>query len=325
MATKYLNDVGLRYFYERLKTVFANKDDFDTLYEQVQGIVSEGGEPNLINSISVNGTAVTPDGNKNVALTVPTNTSDLTNDGDGTSNFATEAYVTQNGGKIDTISVNGTAQTITNKNVDITVPTKLTDLTNDGNFVTDASYVHTDNNYTTTEKNKLANIEAGAEVNVIETINVNNSPVAVSNKAVNLTVPTKLTDLTNDGNFVTDASYVHTDTNYTATDKGKVDKLVFSGNVIDESILPSYVDDVVEVYPVGATELASNWFALTAGGAPITPESGKIYVLMADSTNYTANSQFRFGGTTYVKLSDGGVSAITTAEIDTIMAPAQGS
>ena len=46
---------------------------------------------------------------------------------------------------------------------------------------------------------------------------------------------------------------------------------------------------------------------------------------MADSTNYTANSQFRFGGTTYVKLSDGGVSAITTAEIDTIMAPAQGS
>ena len=39
-------------------------------------------------------------------------------------------------------------------------------LTNDGNFVTDASYVHTDNNFTTTEKNKLGNIAAGAEVNV---------------------------------------------------------------------------------------------------------------------------------------------------------------
>ena len=102
-------------------------------------------------------------------------------------------------------------------------------------------------------------------------------------------------------------------------------KLVFNGTKIDESILPSYVDDVVEVYPVGATELASNWFALTAGGAPITPESGKIYVLMADSTNYTANSQFRYGGSTYVKLSDGGVSAITTAEIDVIMTPSQGS
>jgi hypothetical protein len=32
----------------------------------------------------------------------------------------------------------------------------------DANLVSDASYVHTDNNYTTTEKNKLAGIEAGA-------------------------------------------------------------------------------------------------------------------------------------------------------------------
>lgn len=34
------------------------------------------------------------------------------------------------------------------------------------NTVVDASYVHTDNNYTTTEKSKLAGIAAGAEVNV---------------------------------------------------------------------------------------------------------------------------------------------------------------
>ena len=38
-----------------------------------------------------------------------------------------------------------------------------TDLINiPANIVTDATYVHTDNNYTTTEKNKLAGIEAGA-------------------------------------------------------------------------------------------------------------------------------------------------------------------
>lgn len=255
---KYLNDVGLRYYHERLKTIFADKDALEALEDRVDGIVSEGGEPNLIDSISVNGTNVPPDGNKNVALTVPTSTSQLTNNGDGTSNFATESYVTQNGGKIDTISVNNTQQTITNKNV-------------------------------------------------------------------NITVPTALSDLTNDGNFVADASYVHTDTNYSSTDKGKVDKLVFNGNVLDSSVLPSFVDDVIEVYPVGVTELASDWLSLTANGTPITPEAGKIYVLLADSTNYDANSQFRFGGTTYVKLSDGGVSAITTAEIDTIITPAQGS
>ena len=34
------------------------------------------------------------------------------------------------------------------------------------NLVQDADYVHTDNNFTTAEKNKLADIEAGAEVNV---------------------------------------------------------------------------------------------------------------------------------------------------------------
>lgn len=35
------------------------------------------------------------------------------------------------------------------------IPSKTSDLTNDSNFVEDASYVHTDNNFTTTLKNKL--------------------------------------------------------------------------------------------------------------------------------------------------------------------------
>ena len=47
-------------------------------------------------------------------------------------------YVAENGGKIDSISVNGTEQTISNKNVDITVPTKTSDLTNDSGYITDA-------------------------------------------------------------------------------------------------------------------------------------------------------------------------------------------
>lgn len=60
---------------------------------------------------------------------VPTKTSDLTNDGDGTSNFATESYVDTNGGKIDSISVNNTPQTIdANKNVNITVPVTAADV-----------------------------------------------------------------------------------------------------------------------------------------------------------------------------------------------------
>lgn len=47
-----------------------------------------------------------------------------------------------------------------------TIPTKTSELTNDSNFVSDANYVHTDNNYTTAEKDKLSGIQNGAEVNV---------------------------------------------------------------------------------------------------------------------------------------------------------------
>lgn len=213
---KYLNDVGLKYFYERLKLVLAGKQEFNDLKTKVDNMVEQGGEPNMIDYIAVNGTRVTPDSNKQVDLTIPVKTSDLTNDGDGTSIFATTTALD---GKVDKVTGKGLS--------------------------------------------------------------------------------------TND---------------YSTADKGKVDKLVWNGSVLDSSVLPSFVDDVVEVYPVGTTELASDWLSTAAGGAPITPESGRIYVLMADSTNYTANSQFRFSGTTYVKLSDGGVSSITTAEIDTIIA-----
>ena len=144
MADTYLNSTGLNYYHNRLKTIFASQNALDTLDSKVDDIISEGGEPNVIETVKVNGSALTPT-NKAVnidlsnyaeAANLPTHTSDLTNDGDGQSNFATEAYVADNGGKIDTISVNGTAQTITNKSVDITVPTAVSELTNDSGYQT---------------------------------------------------------------------------------------------------------------------------------------------------------------------------------------------
>lgn len=93
-----------------------------------------------------------------------------------------------------------------------------------------------------------------------------------------------------------------------------------ANGLVPSEQLPSYVDDIIEAYArSGQTELSATWLATgSATGDVITPETGKIYILMADSGDYSANDQFRWGGTTYVKLSDGGVSAITNAEIDTI-------
>ncbi len=133
---EFLNKTGLSYYHNKIKTEFASQADLDTLEDKVDEIIAEGGEPNVIETVKVNGTALTPT-NKAVDVIVPTKTSDLTNDGDGTSNFATESYVDENGGKIDKIKVNGTEQTITNKTVDITVPTEVSELTNDSNFQTD--------------------------------------------------------------------------------------------------------------------------------------------------------------------------------------------
>lgn len=135
MADK-LNSTGLQYLINRLKVLFAKQADLTALQEEVDQIVAEGGEPNVIETVKVNGTALTPDAQKAVDVSVPTSTSDLTNDGDGDSPFATQAYVGANGGKIDKITVNGTEQAITNKTVALTVPTKASDLTNDSGYQT---------------------------------------------------------------------------------------------------------------------------------------------------------------------------------------------
>ena len=104
---------------------------------------------------------------------------------------------------LEGIQKNGASITPTNKIVNITVPTKTSDLTNDSNYAADASYVHTDNNYTTSEKSKLSGIASGAQVNVIETVKVNGTARTVTGKAVDISVPTKTSDITNDSGFIT--------------------------------------------------------------------------------------------------------------------------
>lgn len=74
--------------------------------------------------------------------------------------------------------------------------------------VQDPDYVHTDNNFTSAEKTKLTGIEAGAQVNVNADWNAASGTDAyIANKPQNL---------------VQDASYVHTDENFTSAEKTKL-------------------------------------------------------------------------------------------------------
>ena len=91
---------------------------------------------------------------------------------------------------------------------------------------------------------KLSGIDAGADVNVIETVKVNDSALTPdSNKAVNITVPTKVGDLTNDSGFITKAvndltNYYKKSETYTKTE---VDNLV--------DVIPKFSIAVVNALP----------------------------------------------------------------------------
>ena len=115
------------------------------------------------------------------------------------------------------------------------------------NLVQDANYVHTDNNFTNTLKTKLDGIAAGAEVNVQANWNETNSSsdAYIQNKPQNL---------------VQDASYVHTDNNFTNTLKTKLDGIASGAEVnvqSDWTQTNTSADDYIKNKPNLATVATS--------------------------------------------------------------------
>lgn len=68
-----------------------------------------------------------------------------------------------------------------------------------------------------------------------------------------------------------------------------------SSGLIDSSLLPSYVDDVIE----GTINSALTAFTATGEESPLTPETGKLYV------DVSKNVTYRWGGTKYVATGSG--------------------
>lgn len=153
--------------------------------------------------------------------------------------------IQKNGTTIDTF----TANSASNKTVNVTVPTATSDLNNDSDFVSDASYVHTDNNFTSALLTKLNGIESGAEVNVQSDWNeadntaddyIKNKPnlatVATSGSYTDLsntpTIPDELADLADDSTH-----RVVTDTQI-STWNGKQDDVCLS--VVDGKVCITY-------------------------------------------------------------------------------------
>lgn len=68
-------------------------------------------------------------------------------------------------------------------------------------MITDQIWI--DTALTVPVQHKLVNIEDNAQVNKIEDVKVNGTSLTITNKGVNVTVPTKTSDITNDSGFIT--------------------------------------------------------------------------------------------------------------------------
>ena len=178
------------------------------------------------------------------------------------------------------------------------IPTKTSDLTNDSNFAVDANYVHTDNNYTTAEKNKLAGIAAGAEVNVQSNWAQTNSSADdfIKNKP---SIPTKTSDLTNDSGFIT-TSAIPTKVSAFTNDAGYLNGIPDDSvglNQLDSTIVNALnnINNKANTADLASVAFSGNYNDLT--NKPTIPTK---------TSDLTNNSNF-VSNTSYATSSTGGV------------------
>lgn len=106
---------------------------------------------------------------------IPTSVSQLEND----SKYATEEYVNTNGGKIDKILVNNVEQAISNKSVNISIPTQLSELSNDVGLIDNTvnnlvNYYSKSETYTKTEVLDLVSRIPAMGIQIVSTLPTEN-------------------------------------------------------------------------------------------------------------------------------------------------------
>ena len=234
------------------------KSNYDTAYtHSQQAHAPSDAEKNIIVGIQKNGTNLSVDSTtRKVNITVPTKTSDITNDSDYATNSSVDSKLS---GKVDVVSGKGLST----------------------------------NDYTTNEKNKLSGIAVGADVSTIKSISKNGTALSIdSSKNVNIEVPTKISQLSNDSGYLTEHQNI----------SGKADKATtLSGYGITDAYTQTQVDDKLSVKANKATTLAGYGITdakissgtITLGSNSITPVtdiSGKQDTITGAATTITSSN-----------------------------------
>ena len=303
MAKKYLDNNGLLYFWQKITNTFVKKDgtkvlstnDYTTTEKTKLSGIEEGANKTVVDTV-LNSTSTNPVQNNVI-------NSALNN-------------------KVDKITGKGLS---------------TNDLTDD---------LLTKLNNTATKVEEIATV--GGEPNIIETVKVNGTILTVTNKSVNVEVPTNNNQLTNgagyitgiDNNDVTDALGF---TPYNATNPNGYINAIEVGRILDDRNFQTsaQVNSIIDGKGYQTADQVDTAIADAIGditgisyevvtSLPSTGEAGVIYLLSNGGTNpniydeyiYT-NNKFEKIGTTDVDLSDyvqnTDLEVITNSEIDTIV------
>lgn len=175
------------------------------------------------------------------------------------------------------------------------------------------------NDYTTEEKNKLAGIATGAQVNTIEGVKVNGKSVTPVDKIVSISTATKTSELTNDSKFQTE-SEVTSKVNGAVADKVSTSQMNTAiSNATNGMATQSWVN--TQLANINKKEVVTSISQMT--------DTNTIYLIAnaGEQDNVydeyiVVNGTPEKVGTTQVDLTnyvqDSDLVAITNTEIDTI-------
>lgn len=164
------------------------------------------------------------------------------------------------------------------------------------------------NDYTNAEKQKLSGIASGAQANVIESVKVNGTKVEPSSKAVDISVPTKVSQLTNDSGFQTS-----TQVNSIVTGKG------YQTQSQVQSLINSAVGNITSIRYEKVTSLpatGSNGVIYLVAHSHGTQDIYDEYIWLSETKTYEKIGNTDIDLSAYVKKSE--LTAITTNDLNTM-------
>lgn len=162
------------------------------------------------------------------------------------------------------------------------------------------------NDYTSAEKQKLSGIASDAQANVIESVKVNGTKVEPSSKSVDISVPTKVSQLTNDSGFQTS-----TQVNSIVTGKG------YQTQSQVQSLINSAVGNITSIRYEKVTSLpatGSNGVIYLVAHSHGTQDIYDEYIWLSETKTYEKIGNTDIDLSAYVKKSE--LTAITTNDLN---------